>query len=56
MPFGQFVMIAGGSLFQGIVPAVFAGYFSIIDNNLRGINEKNLRFLWVKQWDEPCVC
>jgi hypothetical protein len=27
MPFGQFVMIAGGSLFQVIVPAVFAGYF-----------------------------
>lgn len=27
MPFGEFVMIAGGSLFQVIVPAVFAGYF-----------------------------
>jgi hypothetical protein len=27
MPFGQFVVIAGGSLFQVIVPAVFAGYF-----------------------------
>jgi hypothetical protein len=26
-PFGEFVMIAGGSLFQVIVPAVFAGYF-----------------------------
>jgi hypothetical protein len=26
MPFGQFAMIAGGSLFQVIVPAVFAGY------------------------------
>ena len=27
MPFGQFVTIAGGSLFQVIVPAVFAAYF-----------------------------
>lgn len=27
MPGGQFLMIAGGSLFQVIVPAVFAGYF-----------------------------
>lgn len=27
MPFGEFLMIAGGSLFQVIVPAVFAGYF-----------------------------
>lgn len=27
MPFGQFMTIAGGSLFQVIVPAVFAGYF-----------------------------
>lgn len=27
MPFGEFVMIAGGSLFQVIVPAVFVGYF-----------------------------
>jgi hypothetical protein len=27
MPFGEFVSIAGGSLFQVIVPAVFAGYF-----------------------------
>lgn len=26
-PFGEFMMIAGGSLFQIIVPAVFAGYF-----------------------------
>jgi hypothetical protein len=26
-PFGEFLMIAGGSLFQVIVPAVFAGYF-----------------------------
>lgn len=26
-PFGEFMMIAGGSLFQVIVPAVFAGYF-----------------------------
>ncbi len=27
MPFGELLMIAGGSLFQVIVPAVFAGYF-----------------------------
>ena len=26
-PFGEFIMIAGGSLFQVIVPATFAGYF-----------------------------
>jgi hypothetical protein len=26
-PFGEFLMIAGGSLFQVIVPLVFAGYF-----------------------------
>jgi hypothetical protein len=26
-PFGEFVMIAGGSLFQVIVPLTFAGYF-----------------------------
>ncbi|HKC64923.1 MAG TPA: hypothetical protein VKB86_14870 [Pyrinomonadaceae bacterium] len=26
-PFGEFLMIAGGSLFQVIVPVVFAGYF-----------------------------
>ena len=26
-PFGEFMMIAGGSLFQIIVPLVFAGYF-----------------------------
>jgi len=26
-PFGEFLMIAGGSLFQLIVPAVFVGYF-----------------------------
>lgn len=26
-PFGEFMMIAGGSLFQIIVPATFAGYF-----------------------------
>ena len=26
-PFGQFLMVAGGSLFQIIVPAVFVGYF-----------------------------
>ena len=25
--FGEFMMIAGGSLFQVIVPAVFVGYF-----------------------------
>lgn len=27
IPFGEFMTIAGGSLFQVIVPAVFAGYF-----------------------------
>jgi hypothetical protein len=27
MPFGEFVSVAGGSLFQLIVPAVFAAYF-----------------------------
>ena len=27
MPFGEFIMIAGGSLFQVLVPAAFAGYF-----------------------------
>jgi hypothetical protein len=26
-PFGEFMMIAGGSLFQVIMPALFAGYF-----------------------------
>jgi len=26
-PFGEFLMIAGGSLFQVVMPAVFAGYF-----------------------------
>jgi len=26
-PFGEFMMVAGGSLFQIIVPTVFAGYF-----------------------------
>src|SRR6478672_9980525 len=26
-PFGQFLMVAGGSLFQVIMPAVFVGYF-----------------------------
>src|SRR5258708_36168319 len=25
--FGEFMMVAGGSLFQGIFPAVFVGYF-----------------------------
>jgi uncharacterized protein YqgC (DUF456 family) len=27
MPFGEFMMIAGGSLFQVIMPALFVGYF-----------------------------
>jgi hypothetical protein len=27
MPFGEFISVAGGSLFQLIVPAVFAAYF-----------------------------
>jgi hypothetical protein len=27
MPLGEFMMVAGGSLFQIIVPAIFAGYF-----------------------------
>ena len=26
-PFGEFMMVAGGSLFQVIMPAVFVGYF-----------------------------
>jgi len=26
-PFGQFLMVAGGSLFQVIMPAIFVGYF-----------------------------
>lgn len=26
-PFGEFMMIAGGSLFQVIMPALFVGYF-----------------------------
>jgi len=26
-PFGEFLMVAGGSLFQVIMPAIFAGYF-----------------------------
>ena len=26
-PFGQFLMVAGGSLFQVVLPAVFVGYF-----------------------------
>ena len=28
MPFGEFMMVLGGSLFQLIVPAVFVGYFA----------------------------
>src|SRR5687767_7431080 len=28
MPFGEFMMVLGGSLFQIIVPAVFVGYFA----------------------------
>ena len=32
-PFGEFLMIAGGSLFQVIVPAVFASYFLFNKNN-----------------------
>ena len=28
MPFGEFIMVLGGSLFQLIVPAVFVGYFA----------------------------
>jgi hypothetical protein len=32
-PFGEFLMIAGGSLFQVIVPAVFAAYFYFNKNN-----------------------
>jgi hypothetical protein len=32
-PFGEFLMIAGGSLSQVIVPAVFAGYFYFNKNN-----------------------
>jgi hypothetical protein len=27
MPFGEFIMLAGGSLFQVIMPALFASYF-----------------------------
>lgn len=27
MPFGQFLMVAGGSLFQVVFPSVFVGYF-----------------------------
>jgi len=27
-PFGEFIMIAGGSLFQVIMPALFVGYFA----------------------------
>lgn len=27
-PFGEFMMVAGGSLFQVIFPAIFAGYFA----------------------------
>lgn len=27
MPFGEFIMIAGGSMFQVIMPAAFVGYF-----------------------------
>ena len=27
MPFGEFLTVAGGSLFQVVVPAVFVGYF-----------------------------
>jgi hypothetical protein len=28
MPFGEFMMVLGGSLFQVLVPAVFVGYFA----------------------------
>jgi hypothetical protein len=35
-PFGEFMMIAGGSLFQVIVPMVFAGYFLYKGNQYAG--------------------
>lgn len=35
-PFGEFMMIAGGSLFQVIVPAVFTGYFFFKGNQYAG--------------------
>lgn len=43
MPFGQTLSIAGGSLFQVIVPAVFAGYFYYNDQRFSG----SLVLFWV---------
>ncbi|MFN2493443.1 MAG: hypothetical protein ABR501_11240 [Pyrinomonadaceae bacterium] len=34
-PLGEFMMIAGGSLFQVIMPALFVGYSVIDENSIR---------------------
>ena len=50
--FGQFLMIAGGSLFQVIMPAIFVGYF--------WWNEKYysaaIVFFWVRTKHFKCFC
>ncbi|MBC7796873.1 MAG: hypothetical protein H7Z37_08375 [Pyrinomonadaceae bacterium] len=47
-PFGEFVMIAGGSLFQIIVPLVFCGYFIY--------NEKPFSASMVLFWVGESLC
>jgi len=44
-PFGEFMMIAGGSLFQVILPAVFVGYFVWKGQ----LYSASIVFLWVGQ-------
>lgn len=44
-PFGEFMMIAGGSLFQVILPAVFVGYFVW----KRQLYSASIVLLWVGQ-------
>ena len=45
-PFGEFMMVAGGSLFQVIFPAVFVGYFAFWQ---RSYYSAAIVLLWVGQ-------
>ncbi len=45
-PFGEFMMVAGGSLFQVIVPAIFVGYFAFWQ---RSYYSAAIVLLWVGQ-------
>ncbi len=45
-PFGEFMMVAGGSLFQLIFPAVFVGYFAVWQ---RSYYSAAIVSLWVGQ-------